>query len=218
MRNGGLTVHQIDRQTQTDHLIHRRLARVVFFATTVFRLPVFRTCRFRGLALFRPADFPDSSPASLAQASDARTARCHPAIHSDAASLGIAGVKRVKLRVPMNSDASLQTPPAIPASPAAPSAVVSIMSGRSTGMPSTSDWNCSNQLLAEAPPSTRSDSNFTRLRLAITDNISAVPYAIASSAALVKCARFDPRVSPTIVPRALGSQFGAPSPTSAGTK
>jgi len=37
--------------------------------------------------------------------------------------------------------------------------------------------------------------------------------AIASSAARTRCARLLPRVSPTIVPRALGSQCGAPSPT-----
>ena len=41
---------------------------------------------------------------------------------------------------------------------------------------------------------------------------------MASSAARAKCARVVPRVRPTIVPRAFGSQSGAPSPTNAGTK
>src|SRR6266404_3734459 len=159
-----------------------------------------------------------ASTLSRAQKSVALIARCHPAINSLADSLGIAGVKRVNSLVPMNSAASFHTPPAIPARPAAPNAVVSIISGRSTGMPRMSDWNCSSQLLADAPPSTRRDSNLTRPRLAITASISADPYAIASSAALAKCARDVPRVRPRIVPRAFGSQFGAPSPTRAGTK
>ena len=40
----------------------------------------------------------------------------------------------------------------------------------------------------------------------------------ASSAARAICARVVPRVSPTIVPRACGSQCGAPSPANAGTR
>ena len=52
----------------------------------------------------------------------------------------------------------------------------------------------------------------------IAVSTSAVPYAIASSAARAMCARPVPRVSPTMVPRAFGSQCGAPSPVSAGTK
>ena len=41
---------------------------------------------------------------------------------------------------------------------------------------------------------------------------------IASSAARARCARVVPRVSPTTVPRAYMSQWGAPRPTNAGTK
>src|SRR5439155_876128 len=37
-------------------------------------------------------------------------------------------------------------------------------------------------------------------------------------AARARCARVVPRVRPTMVPRAFGSQYGAPSPTKAGTK
>ena len=43
-------------------------------------------------------------------------------------------------------------------------------------------------------------------------------YAMASRAARARCARVVPRVSPTMVPRAYGSQCGAPSPTKAGTR
>ena len=39
-----------------------------------------------------------------------------------------------------------------------------------------------------------------------------------SSAARAMCADVVPRVSPTMVPRAYGSQCGAPSPAKAGTK
>jgi hypothetical protein len=53
--------------------------------------------------------------------------------------------------------------------------VVSIMSARSTGMLSTSAWYCSSQLLADAPPSTRSDAKLTLPLAAITSSISAVP-------------------------------------------
>ncbi len=41
--------------------------------------------------------------------------------------------------------------------------------------------------------------------------------AIASTTARAMCARVVPRVMPTTVPRAYGSQSGAPSPANAGT-
>src|SRR5439155_25970883 len=219
VRHRRLAVYKVDRETETEKLSHVDRLRVGFdFAVDVrARAPLPRFCaagvdpRF----FFAP---PALSPLSRAQLKVALTARCHPAINPCAASLGIAGVNRVNCLVPMNSPASRHTPPAIPARPAAPSAVVSIMSGRSTGMPSMSDWNCNNQLLADAPPSTRNDSKLTRARFAITASISAEPYAIASSAALAKWALPVPRVMPKTVPRARGSQFGAPSPTRAGTK
>src|SRR5438045_6562113 len=99
----------------------------------------------------------ESSPLSRAHESAALTARCHPCTRPAAADYSIAGVNRVNCLVPMHSATSRPIPPPIPGRPAAPSAVVSIMSGRSTGMPSTSAWHCSNQPLAAAPPSTRSD-------------------------------------------------------------
>src|SRR5438876_4211698 len=211
-----LAVHKVDRETDTENLSHFDRLRAVFDFASTRLLPFAEESleRRRSWVFARPV----LSPLSRAQLKVALTARCHPAINSSAASLGIAGVKRVNCRVPINSPASRHTPPAIPARPAAPSAVVSIMSGRSTGLPSMSDWNCSSQLLADAPPSTRSDSKVTRARFAITASISAEPYAIASSAALAKCALPVPRVMPKTVPRALGSQFGAPNPTRAGTK
>src|SRR6266516_2870779 len=224
MRHRGLAVDEVHSEAETQKLIHVDRLRVDFALAPAFaaRLlapprPLFGTGlpTEAGFFLLRPCV---SSPLSRAQNRVALTARCHPAINSSADSVGIAGVKRVNCRVPMNSPASCHTPPAIPARPAAPSAVVSIMSGRSTGMPSTSAWNCSSQLLADAPPSTRSDSKLTRALRAITTSISAEPYAIASSAALAKWALPVPRVIPKTVPRALGSQFGAPSPTRAGTK
>jgi hypothetical protein len=52
----------------------------------------------------------------------------------------------------------------------------------------------------------------------MASSTSAVPYVMASSAARTRWARVLPRESPTMVPRASGSQWGAPSPTNAGTK
>src|SRR3954447_556270 len=46
---------------------------------------------------------------------------------------------------------------------------------------------------------------------------SRVAYTIDSTTARVRCARPVPRVMPTIVPRAYGSQYGDPSPVNAGT-
>src|ERR1700737_509029 len=189
------------------------------FAFATGRAP-FDFCSLRDFAFDLRATrrFGSAGPRSRAQDNAARTARCHSPSSAAADSRGITGANRVNCLVPMNSVASRHTPPAIPARPAAPSAVVSIMSGRSTEIPSMSDWNCNNQLLADAPPSTRRDSKLTLPRLAITVSISAVPYAIASSAARATCALPDPLVRPKIVPRAFGSQLGAPSPTNAGTK
>src|SRR6185503_1684166 len=46
---------------------------------------------------------------------------------------------------------------------------------------------------------------------------SRVWYASDSSAARTRCGRSTPRVRPTSAPRADASQYGAPSPTNAGT-
>src|SRR5688572_32315839 len=159
---------------------------------------------------------------SFAHASAARVARRQSRTPAPAAAAPGPGVNRRALRLARNAPGSGQTPVASPANPAAPSAVVSTISGRSTGMPSTSAWNCISQSLAVAPPSTRSgalpSSEPGPTFATIASSTSFVEYAIASSDARARCARPVPRVRPTIVPRALASQCGAPSPTSAGTK
>ena len=53
---------------------------------------------------------------------------------------------------------------------------------------------------------------------ASSSSTSRTSKAIASSVARTRWARVVPRVRPMIVPRACGSQCGAPSPVSAGTK
>jgi hypothetical protein len=69
-----------------------------------------------------------------------------------------------------------------------------------------------------APPSTRSSFSAMPESAAMASISSALWNAIASSAARAMCARFVPRVMPTSVPRARGSQYGAPRPDNAGTK
>src|SRR3954468_13131894 len=51
----------------------------------------------------------------------------------------------------------------------------------------------------------------------IASTTSRVEYTIDSTTARVRCARPVPRVMPTIVPRAYGSQYGDPRPVNAGT-
>ncbi len=108
-----------------------------------------------------------------------------------------------------------QTPTPSPARKAAPRAVVSTIRGRSTGTPSWSAWIRQSRSLALAPPSTRRGDESAPGIVASTSRTSK---AIASNVARTRCARVVPRVRPRIVPRACGSQWGAPSPVSAGTK
>src|SRR5438445_4829517 len=155
---------------------------------------------------------------AAAQWSAAPTARLHSGWRARTAAASGPGVKRRNCRPARNSSGRRHTPAASPASPAAPSAVVSTTSGRATGTPSRSAWNCISQSFAAAPPSTWSAASRRSASPVIASSTSLVPNAIASSAARTRCARVVPRVSPTIVPRAFGSQCGAPSPTNAGTK
>ena len=111
-----------------------------------------------------------------------------------------------------------QNPTPSPASAAAPNAVVSVFAGRSTGTPSKSAWNCSSRSLRAAPPSTRSSASGWPQSCCMASMRSAVWNAMLSSAARAMCARFDPRVRPTMVPRAAASHCGAPSPANAGTR
>lgn len=74
------------------------------------------------------------------------------------------------------------------------------------------------QSFAAAPPSTWRAASCRFASAVMASSTSLVLKAIASSAARARCARPVPRVSPTMVPRAFGSQCGAPNPTKAGTK
>ena len=191
--------------------------------TTPAAMAAHAACRrARGSALRARASRVIAAIARIARPGDRRAHRALPARPSDArvAHRAIVGCERRELsRRDETRRRRFQTPAARPARPAAPSAVVSTMSGRSTGTPSMSAWNCISQSFVVAPPSTRSRSNCVPARArASRSSTSAVPYAIASSAARARCARLVPRVSPTIVPRASASQCGAPSPVSAGTK
>jgi len=49
------------------------------------------------------------------------------------------------------------TPAERPAANAAPSAVVSLLRGRTSGIPRRSAWNCMRKPFTDAPPSTRID-------------------------------------------------------------
>ena len=93
-----------------------------------------------------------------------------------------------------------------------------VFEGLTTGTPIRSAWICSSRLLAVAPPSTRSSVSAMPESAAIASRTSALWKAIASSVALARCALVVPRERPTMVPRACGSQYGDPSPESAGTK
>ena len=105
-----------------------------------------------------------------------------------------------------------------PARNAAPSPVVSRISGRSTGTPSWSACNWHSSPLAAAPPSTVSCGSESPASAVITSTTSRTSNATASSVARTRWARVVPRVSPRMVPRAAGSQCGAPRPVRAGTK
>ena len=93
--------------------------------------------------------------------------------------------------------------------------------GRTTGMPSRSAWNCISRSLTEAPPSTRSSATgappAATTSLLIASSSAALWKAIDSSAARAMWAIVEPRVRPTMVPRASGFQCGAPRPVKAGT-
>ena len=77
-------------------------------------------------------------------------------------------------------------------------------------MPSRSAWNCISRSFTQAPPSTRSSLTgappaATASRL-IACSSAALWNAMLSSAARAMCATVDPRVRPTIAPRASASQ------------
>ena len=71
--------------------------------------------------------------------------------------------------------------------------------------------------MADAPPSTRSSPNGVPDALVMASTTSRVWNAIDSTTARARWARPAPRVRPRMVPRAYGSQYGAPRPVKAGT-
>ena len=111
-----------------------------------------------------------------------------------------------------------QKPTASPAAYAAPSAVVSATTGRTTGTPRMSAWNCMSRLLAIMPPSTFSSSSGTPESALTASSTSRVWNAVASSTARAMWPLFTNRVSPTSAPRASDRQYGANRPENAGTK
>ena len=96
--------------------------------------------------------------------------------------------------------------------------MVSIVRGRITGTPSTSDWNCISNSLRTIPPSTFSVVSRTPLSASMASMTSRDWYAAASRAARAMCPLLMNRVSPTIAPRASPRQYGANNPLNAGTK
>lgn len=70
----------------------------------------------------------------------------------------------------------------------------------------------------DAPPSARSSVILIELSRVKLSRSSVDWKLTASRAARQRCARVDPLVRPWILPRAKGSQCGAPSPVKAGTK
>ncbi len=168
-----------------------------------------------------PAETADACAhvASSAQSRERATARFQPARRAPAASRDSCGSNtRSRDQSAAISPSSSQNPTARPARYAAPSAVVSVTRGRTTGTPRKFACICMRRLLAVAPPSTRSSVRAMALSAAMASISSALWKAIASRVARARCARVVPRVIPTIAPRACGSQYGAPSPESAGTK
>src|SRR6266571_5406971 len=150
---------------------------------------------------------------------DRSTARRQSAYSRSRAGASISGRNTVSIRWRSATAASEgQSPDPRPARYAAPSPVVSITRGRSTEAPMRSASNWQRNPLAAAPPSTFSSRMPAPASAAIASSTSRVWYAIASSAARARCARVVPRVRPTSVPRAYGSQYGAPRPVNAGTR
>jgi hypothetical protein len=119
--------------------------------------------------------------------------------------LALVGIHRPAQRS-RSSSWSAQKPVASPAAKAAPSAVVSATSGRMTGTPSTSAWNCISRSLAVMPPSTRSSVNGTSATALAASTTSRLCQAAASSAARAMCPRFAYAVRPTMIPRASSRQ------------
>src|SRR5439155_275182 len=145
--------------------------------------------------------------------------RFHSSIRRTASSRFILGSNRfATFHCFAISSRLVHTPTARPARYAAPSAVVSRTHGRTTGMPRRSAWNCMRRSSAAAPPSTRSSFDFRPESCSMACRRSADWKAIDSKAAHAMWPALDPRVSPTIVPRAYGSQCGAPKPVKAGTR
>src|SRR6266581_713515 len=156
---------------------------------------------------------------SSAQPRARSTARRQPSQRAARVAGSIAGVNvRSIVQRRLRSSSDRHRPAPSPARYAAPSAVVSITLGRSTATFMMSAWNWQRKSFAAAPPSTRSSLTPIPASAAIAPSTSRLWKAIASSAARARCAPVVPRVSPTIVPRAYMSQYGAPSPTKAGTK
>src|SRR5712692_181356 len=156
---------------------------------------------------------------SPAQSRARSTARRQPSQRAARVAVSIVGVNvRSIVQRRLRSSSDRHRPAPSPARYAAPSAVVSITLGRSTATFMMSAWNWQRKSFAAAPPSTRSSLTPIPASAAIASSTSRLWKAIASSAARARCAPVVPRVSPTIVPRAYMSQYGAPSQTKAGTK
>ena len=101
----------------------------------------------------------------------------------------IDGVQRRSSRqFERNSSRSLQKPTASPAAYAAPSAVVWLTTGRITGTPRMSAWNCMSVSLPTMPPSTFSSRMRTPESASAAASTSRVWNAVASRAARAMCA------------------------------
>ena len=95
--------------------------------------------------------------------------------------------------------------------------MVSLITGRITGTPRMSAWNCMRVSLTTMPPSTLSSVRSTPESAFIASITSRLWNATASSAARAMWPLFAYRVRPTIAPRASERQCGANRPENAGT-
>mmetsp|Transcript_544 Transcript_544/g.1208 ORF Transcript_544/g.1208 Transcript_544/m.1208 type:complete len:347 (+) Transcript_544:148-1188(+) len=116
-------------------------------------------------------------------------------------------------------DSAGQRPAPMPAARAAPRAVVSMSSGRTTGIPRMSACMFMRSAFCVAPPSTRRAPTLSPSASAfIASSTSRLWKQIASSVARAMCAFVQYCVIPTMHPRASVRQCGAKSPLKAGTK
>src|ERR1700694_2286816 len=171
----------------------------------------------RRFGAHRTTDYP-AGGAPSSQPRLRSTARRHRAWSVSASSRDMRGSNSRSSFQSCPRSESVQSPAPSPARKAAPSAVVSVFLGRRTGRPSRSAWNWQSTSMTAAPPSTRSSVSGLPVSRSMASTTSLVWYAIASTAARTRWARLEPRVSPVMVPRAYGSQWGAPRPVNAGTR